>query len=1858
MLLAVIMVFSVVSFELPDVFAGQATVNESASVSVTAPPAISVSSTEVTRVAAAANSLLPGTTIVKATLSGVPDLGTATYANTAYAGETPFWPSATITFPAGISPDATPGLTITASTTGGIVNVSSVTQTGQNYTASITGGTATAGNSIVYLISYYLNGIYYTSYAYSYVENVVMPAGIHYYYRPNDWFMGGTAGRMYVDYRYLGVNVYGNEAAGGTLGYYNFAANTFVEQSASPGKVQLKVYKDGGTDGQYNGGYGADANRPQASVYVDTSTTSSLSDLNLRISFFLYGDLGTYSTNNNLAGTYVQAGNVTSVSASDSTGAPATDAAATSQLGIVGTSATMQTLGDSIMATFTGTGPTATGATLYTVTMLTRAPEGADGNRTLSGFTSVCLTVNKYSKGALRTRINDILSGAAGKGINPQSWFYSSGWDTFKVAFDSANLILKKPNTSQSVIDSALTNLNSAYTALTPKVFAYSINSYINNTTNSIIPPVTSTGAYSGYVLIAVAETVPGYYLTDFESSPKQITLTETTKTVNFYYTARKYTLAFNSHGGSTVSSVFQDYNSGISKPSPDPTREHYTFTGWYTDEACTIPVTWPYAMPLNGGTLHAGWTLTPVTLTFYSDGTPVAPVTNIPGTSVDEPDAPTKEGWIFKGWYNDIAFQNPVSWPVILTYSNIMIYAHFVYVDYTINFDSNDGTTVEPMTVTPETSVWPPADPARQGYTFDGWFYDNGTFIDPVHWPIVMGENGFTLYAKWSPTPVTIHFNTDGGNVVSDINDYVGNAVTAPAPPRKFGFIFAGWTLNGAPYQFTVMPTANITLLATWTATVRAAQTKLETFKTVGGSLVPTTSARAGDIVTVVLSTKTNFYCGSTRFVIVYDKNFYTVVGSAKAAITPNPANPYYSGIIGSYAGTTVVPDSMWPATFSAAEKAANMFVTASFNTGTGTRPLLLSDSSSLFSIQLQVKADAAGSGRIFMDKRFDRSSTNTGGFNYYFYCTGSGVLCSTGISTLDFDTDYVDADRTVTLDTSAPVMTHIYFNSNGGSSITPLYGEVGTTAAIPANPVWAGHTFVKWTPDFPGAFQPTDTYLEASWTLNTHTTTFISHDSITYTTVPNVAYGSTINSPGTPVWAGHTFRGWSPILPATMGDADMTFYGTWDLDYHNAIFKLDTGAPWGTPTAVQYGSAIPLPAEPSKEGYRFTGWNPNPIGMTMGTADITFTAQFSKNTYFASFYAHNALVPNGTVPTAYGDQIIAPPDPQPNVGEAFDGWSPTPGIMGSANVDFIAKFKPIIYNVYFYNGATLLYTVPTVVGQSVTLPEQPNWLGHTFLSWLGLPLAMPEQEVTVYADWSTDQYWATFMNGSETWERKLVYYGDPVEIPAVSPSKEGNDFTAWSNYMTTMPANDLTMTALFTPTIYHLRYWVNGEVWQDIPTPYGAEITVLGAPPLVGQTFTGWGDYPGSMPAGDVDLYAGLTTNQHAVEFYVGEELYVTYPSVDFGSAIDLPDGKYIPGYTFAEWLDVPDTMPDNDIQIYASYVKNQHNATFMANGEVWQVIPVYFGDPVDRPETVPSKEGYSFNGWLSVPDAMPDDNITVYADWAINHYDVTFYYDENQVYGPPISVAFGDSIPLPVSPVKADWFFGGWSPAVPDKMPAAPQGLVFTATWTHSAYNAIFMVDNVEYDRVLTGVGAPVVLSKPNPEKAGAVFLGWEQAGGIEGLPAQMPSMEMTFYAKWFSLNEITVEFNLNGGTGTVPVSQAGVEGSDVFLPPVGDIARANYTFMGWSTDPLEITPLVSYLIPSADTTLYAVWNITKMGDVNADGKITSLDARMALRSVSSGGIPLTAVQKQAGDINGDNKISSVDARAILRLASTDS
>ena len=193
-------------------------------------------------------------------------------------------------------------------------------------------------------------------------------------------------------------------------------------------------------------------------------------------------------------------------------------------------------------------------------------------------------------------------------------------------------------------------------------------------------------------------------------------------------WNTNKYTITFDTNGGSEIAPITQDYGTEITAPD-NPTRKGYTFKGWDKE----IPET----MPAENITVKAQWEINQDTITFDTNGgSEIAPITQDYGTEITAPDNPTRKGYTFKGWDKEI--------PETMPAENMTVKAQWKINQYTIAFDTNGGSEIAPITQDYGTEITAPDNPTRKGYTFKGWDKEI---------PKTMPAENITITARWKDT-------------------------------------------------------------------------------------------------------------------------------------------------------------------------------------------------------------------------------------------------------------------------------------------------------------------------------------------------------------------------------------------------------------------------------------------------------------------------------------------------------------------------------------------------------------------------------------------------------------------------------------------------------------------------------------------------------------------------------------------------------------------------------------------------------------------------------------------------------------------------------------------------------------------------------------------------------------------------------------------------------------------------------------------------------------------------------------------------------------------------------------------------
>lgn len=225
-------------------------------------------------------------------------------------------------------------------------------------------------------------------------------------------------------------------------------------------------------------------------------------------------------------------------------------------------------------------------------------------------------------------------------------------------------------------------------------------------------------------------------------------------------------------------------------------------------------------------------------TISFYADETLVGTTETAGNEEIALPEAPQKEGFTFGGWYFDRD-----TWRDKLTKDtfaaralteNIVVYAYYIQnetpvpTEYTITFYIGEDVADVIETSGNEILVLPEA-PQKEGYAFEGWFFDNGTWRNELtadtyaDAPLTADVNVYAYYRKTEdpepepPQKYTVQFNTDGGTAVNAMT--VSVIEQSPSTTRE-GYTFDGWYTENTFTNKVTFPyevTKEQTLYAKW---------------------------------------------------------------------------------------------------------------------------------------------------------------------------------------------------------------------------------------------------------------------------------------------------------------------------------------------------------------------------------------------------------------------------------------------------------------------------------------------------------------------------------------------------------------------------------------------------------------------------------------------------------------------------------------------------------------------------------------------------------------------------------------------------------------------------------------------------------------------------------------------------------------------------------------------------------------------------------------------------------------------------------------------------------------------------------
>ena len=468
------------------------------------------------------------------------------------------------------------------------------------------------------------------------------------------------------------------------------------------------------------------------------------------------------------------------------------------------------------------------------------------------------------------------------------------------------------------------------------------------------------------------------------------------------------------------------------------------------------------------------------------------------------------------------------------------------------------------------------------------------------------------------------------------------------------------------------------------------------------------------------------------------------------------------------------------------------------------------------------------------------------------------------------------------------------------------------------------------------PGASVPADvTELTVQWTAPTYTVTLHTNGgTINSGNVTEYTYGVGATLPTDVTRTGYTFKGWydnenltgSPVT--AIGGAETgnkEYLAKWEINQYTITFDTNGGSEIA-PITQDYGTEITVPADPTRKGYTFKGWDKE-IPETMPAENITVKAQWGINQYTITFDT---------------------------------------------------------------NGGNEIAPITQDYGTEITTPDNPTRKGYTFKGWdKEIPKTMPAENMTVKAQWEINQYTITFdTNGGSEIAPITQDYGTKITAPD-NPTRKGYTFKGWDKEIPeTMPADNITVKAQWEINQYTITFDTNGgsEI-APITQDYGTEITAPDKPTRKGYTFKGWDkEIPKTMPAENITVKAQWEINQYTITFDTNGGSEIAPITQDYGTEITAPDNPTRKGYTFKGWdKEIPETMPAENITVKAQWEINQYTIAFDTNGGS-EIAPITqdYGTEITVPAD-PTRKGYTFKGWdKEIPETMPAENLTITARW----------------------------------------------------------------------------------------------------------------------------------------------------------------------------------------------------------------------------------------------------------------------------------
>ncbi|MBR2381710.1 MAG: leucine-rich repeat protein [Clostridia bacterium] len=839
---------------------------------------------------------------------------------------------------------------------------------------------------------------------------------------------------------------------------------------------------------------------------------------------------------------------------------------------------------------------------------------------------------------------------------------------------------------------------------------------------------------------------------------------------------------------GSTPTTITLTGGSVLNYPTTIPTRTGYYFTGWYTDSACTTKYTFSGDIT-SDMTLYAGWatqyssyvnTNTVIYPASYDSSNPYSMYTSSTNSSsqnyiyfvANESGSHTiyfKNGSSSSSYRNYIGVTNITANTTIYSttrisntsYSAITFdcnagdvivintyrysnseYVYFYFEGFGANTSTATNAIADGTLAVTYNSAYTLPTPTRPGYTFVGWFDENGSQVTDGTWT---GVADLTLSASWTALSYNVTLDANGGTVSSTSQTVTYDTTWTLPTPTKTGYTFNGWfTSDGTRItDGTWNYTTDLALVASW-------------------SIVRNTITLDGN----------GFTLDSTTITATYGES-YTL---------PTPTRTGYTFNGWFLADGTKVENGTWAGT-------ADITLIASWTPFTNTLTFN-PNGATMDTTSMTVTYDAA----FTLPTPTRVGYTLTG----WFMPDGTQIESGTwtGLSNLTLTARWTANTYNITFTDVVFNVTVTYDYNYEGSTPTKVNLTNGQTLSYPTVPTRSGYAFTGWFTDSACTTRYTfsgdllaDMTLYAGWyemSTTGYASYFVgsptSYNSSNYYSVSN---GST--SSYTYVYLIAKETGTHTIYYRSSSSSGINYGSYIEIDnlttntqiksndvyystsYSSVSFECNENdiivisikrysnsanvrmyfAGFTTPTStasvptnnyvagyndtqtVTYDAAFTLPT-PTRLGYTFSGWVKKDgtaftAGTWTGNENISLAATWTANTYTVTLGTNGGTVDSTTISVVYGNKYTLPTPTR--TGYTFDGWYSdaaltTAYVVGSTlseNVTVYASWKeenkPIDFT---YTSSSSAVTITEYKGTDTTV-KIPEYIGGLPVTTIG---------------------------------------------------------------------------------------------------------------------------------------------------------------------------------------------------------------------------------------------------------------------------------------------------------------------------------------------------------------------------------------------------------------------------------------------------------------------------------------------------------------------------------------------------------